>query len=256
MSKSKFSNIDEEDKVPDIKNPRDRRKKFKGKLPNKIIPFVSMDKLTHESWVSKRSKTGKSRRNLANFPAPFKAILCGQPSCGKTAVAKNIILRAKPMYDNIYICMEYEQSKEWDDIQGEYLNEIPEPSFFNPDEKNCIILEDWETDKRDVNLSKLFRISSSHCKVSIILLYQSWFRTIPLARRLCDVFIIWRLPDTNEMEMIARRIGYNTKDFMELFNTFCKTKYDNICFDKTPKSPAPLRLNIFQPIRKIRKINM
>ena len=234
--------------APVIRNPKDKRKKF-HKLPKRIIPFVTADKKNHEKW--------SKNRNLANFPAPSKILLIGSPNCGKTVVAQNIILRSRPMYDNVYVCMEHGSSLEWDEINPtEFLTEIPPPNFFDPDKKNLIVLEDWETDKRDSNLSKLFRVTSSHCKTSIMLLYQSFFRTIPLARRLCDVYVVWKLPDRNELEMIARRVGYNTKQFLELFDTFCKTKYDNITFDLTSNSPAPLRFNVFQPIRKQIKINM
>lgn len=225
---------------PKMRNPKDRRKRIK-KLPNRLIPFTTADKKNHEKWYP--------RRNLSNFPCPSKILLIGAPNCGKTSTAMNIILRSRPLYNNIYVVQEYQNSKEWDDINPtEYLTEIPEPEFFDGSKKNLIILEDFETDKKDVNLSKLFRITGSHCKTTIILLYQSFFRCIPLARRLSNVFIIYKLPDQNEMDLIARRIGINKKEFNLLFKKYTKTPYDSICFDKTSHTPAKIRLNIFQPI--------
>lgn len=221
----------------------DKRKKFKGKLPNKILPFTTADKKNHEKWHSKR--------NIANFPCPCKILVIGPPNVGKTSTVFNIVLRSKPMYDNVYIIQEFKNSAEYDELEPtEILDKIPPPEFFNGEEKNLIILEDFECNKNDVNLSKLFRITGSHCKTTIILLYQSFFRCMPLARRLSDVYIIYRMNDCNEMDMISRRVGYDKNHFNQLFNSFCNTKYDSICFDLTPHSPAPLRLNIFQPIRK------
>jgi hypothetical protein len=133
---------------------------------------------------------------------------------------------------------------------------VPPPEFFEKDAKNCVILEDYEANKKDENLSKLFRITSSHCNTTVILLYQSFTRTPPLFRRLCDVYIIYRLHDDNEMDIVAKRVGIPKQEFLQLFDTFCKNKYDNICIDLSPNSPAKLRLNVFTPIKKINKLSI
>ena len=66
-----------------------RRKKRKRelRLPNRLLALKNADKAFHESWHPKR--------NLLNFPHPFRAVLLGPPNTGKSATVKNLLLRAK-----------------------------------------------------------------------------------------------------------------------------------------------------------------
>jgi len=48
------------------------KKKFKGKLPNKIIVIPNKDKTRDEKWFP--------NRGIANFPSPFRMIITG--GCG------------------------------------------------------------------------------------------------------------------------------------------------------------------------------
>ena len=66
-----------------------KKKKKRVKLPNKIIPIPCADK---DGW----SEKWYPNRNLLNFPHSWRGVFCGPPSCGKTNLIKNIILRAQP----------------------------------------------------------------------------------------------------------------------------------------------------------------
>jgi hypothetical protein len=48
--------------------------------------------------------------------------------------------------------------------------------------------------------------------------------------------------------MIENRVGLPQDMLEELFNIVATGFYDNICIDRTKDTPAPLRLNIFNPI--------
>lgn len=63
-------------------------------LPNKIIPLRNQDKGFHERW--------SSDRNLLNIPHPFRTVCVGRPNCGKSTVIENMLIRADPMFDEIY----------------------------------------------------------------------------------------------------------------------------------------------------------
>jgi hypothetical protein len=58
----------EEEKKPDY------RKKFKNRLPNKIVPIKNADKTNHEKWYK--------GRNICNFPRPYRCILVGGVNSG------------------------------------------------------------------------------------------------------------------------------------------------------------------------------
>ena len=91
-----------------------------ARIPNTIIPIDNPDKLFHERWTN--------RRNLLNFPHPFRAVMLGPPNVGKTTICKNIILKAKPEFEEIFVIhCDPTYTQEYDDL-GEgctVLEEIP-----------------------------------------------------------------------------------------------------------------------------------
>jgi hypothetical protein len=236
--------MEEESKKPD------HRKKFKGRLPNKIVPIKNRDKQNHEAWYE--------HRNICNFPRPYRCILVGGVNSGKTLCAKNIILRAHPAFDRIILCHCDSESKEWSDLDIPeedqfYSNEIPPLEFFNgkpENEKWLVILEDIEfkNEGKNENLSTLFRYISTHKNTSVLLMYQNFITVPKIARRLANIFVIWKMPDRTQMETIGAKVGLKKGVLLDMFEKLCPNRYDNLCFDMTTNSPAPIRLNLFDKV--------
>ena len=105
----------------------------KQQLPNKIINFNSADKDFHQK---------PDENDIANFPSPVIAILFGNVNCGKTRIMKNILCHKSPVYERIVIYTPLEETNEYEDVDAELINEIPDLSFFDKDIRNCLILED------------------------------------------------------------------------------------------------------------------
>jgi hypothetical protein len=227
------------------------KKKFKGYLPNRIIALPCKDKANHEKWT-----TG---RNIANFPRPYRMINAGGVNAGKTTLCLNLILRAKPAFDNIYVVHASSTSRDYDalDIPEEnYLDDIPPPSFFPEEgspEHTLLILEDIEyrAEGKNENLSKLFRYCSTHKGVSILLNYQCLVKVPKIARRLANVFNIWKMPDRGHMSIIERKVGLDKGELKQMFEQLGDNHRTFFTFDLTANSPAPLRKDLFIPIKKV-----
>jgi hypothetical protein len=222
-------------------------KKKLARLPNSIFEIKNKDKVgTQEKW--------SKNRNLANFPKIFKMLIVGPPNRGKSLLAKHLILRMKPRFDEIYLCHIDPDTEEWLDIidKDHMLQEIPDIDYFADDRrsKKLIILEDWETDPKDQNLSNLFRYTSSHLNLSVMLLYQNWSSVIPLCRRLCNIFYIWPLIDKSSSSQFAKRVGLTPEELHKMYE-LCKSDYDSICIDLTVGSPAKYRLNTWHKLTKV-----
>lgn len=220
--------------------------KTKIKLPNKILPIPCSDKVGWtEHWYEKR--------NLLNIPHPWRSILCGPPSSGKSTVIKNMILRAKPPFEQI-IVVHYsaDDTTEWDDIGAEVVKEIPSPHDIAPECKKLMILEDLDLsslNKIDLgNLNRLYGYCSSHKNLSIACTTQNPFDVPTCARRVCNLFVLWKQPDINAMCIIASRTGLKSNDFLEIFDKHIKHDHGSLWIDLTKNSPAKLRIDGYNVI--------
>jgi hypothetical protein len=223
----------------------------KYKLPNEILKIENADKTFHEKW-----HTG---RDICDFPHPVRIGILGKVGLGKSTIAKNIFLRSQASdnpYEQLLIIHGSDSTKEWDDLEPTMiLNDIPDPQDLTQnDKKTMIIIDDFEMSglpKQSLkNLSSLFRFVSSHHNISIIICYQSFFDMPSIIKKCCNVFIIYRPNDRDELGTIARRVGMTKKDMLYIFDNFMKEKRDTLCIDMTEDSPAPLRKNLFTPIMK------
>jgi len=223
----------------------------KYKLPNEILKIENADKTFHEKW-----HTG---RDMCDFPHPVRIGILGKVGLGKSTIAKNIFLRSQASdnpYEQLLIIHGSDSTKEWDDLEPTMiLNDIPDPQDLTQnDKKTMIIIDDFEMSglpKQSLkNLSSLFRFVSSHHNISIIICYQSFFDMPSIIKKCCNVFIIYRPNDRDELGTIARRVGMTKKDMLYIFDNFMKEKRDTLCIDMTEDSPAPLRKNLFTPITK------
>ena len=224
----------------------------KYKLPNEIIKIENEDKKFHEAW--------HLGRDICDFPHPVRIGVLGKVGMGKSTLAKNIFLRTQAAderpYEQLIIIHGSDTTKEWDKLDPDMIiNDIPDPQDFTQnDKKTMIIIDDFEMSglpKQSLkNLSSLFRFVSSHHNISIIICYQSFFDMPAIIKKCCNVFIIYRPNDRDELGTIARRVGMTKKEMLYIFDNFMTNKRDTLCIDMTEDSPAPLQKNLFTPIIK------
>lgn len=224
------------------------KKKFL--LPDKIIPLPNPDKTFHEKWDEKRNKI--------NFPHPFRCCLLGSPNVGKTTIIKNIILRAKPEFEDIVIIhCDGEYTKEYDDLglKTAILKNIPAPEWWAGKVKTLVILDDLEFKqmKKDEqrNLDRLFGFVSTHKNISICCGSQDFFSLPSIIRRCTNIYILWRPNDMDNLNNISRKCGIPSLIFKKLFNTHIKEKRDSLWVDLTEKTPYKIRKNGFEIINII-----
>ena len=216
------------------------------KLPDKIIPIECSDKEGFtEAWTP--------GRNLLNIPHPWRGVFTGPPSSGKSCSIKNIIIRASPPFEEILIVhLDPEGTTEWDDVDAEYLQEIPEPTEFDRETKKLIIFEDLnlsDLPKDDRNkLNRIFGYSSSHCNLSVAITCQNAFDMSASLRRMASLYIIFRQPDVNALITLASRTGLKSAHMLYIMSRLLKKQHDSLWIDLKSGSPAPYRINGFKPI--------
>ncbi len=216
-------------------------------LPDVLIPIPNPDKGFHEKW--------KRNRNKLNFPHPFRATICGPPGAGKTNSIKNIILRADPPFQTIYVIhCDSGYTKEYKDIEGvKMLDSIPPPESWDGKQKTLVVLDDCEYKalKKDQlkNLDRLCGYCSTHKNISVVNAVQELFTLPTIVRRCSNLWVLWRPNDWDSLNTIGRKLGKTAADFRALF-ALCTGFRDSIWIDQTPHSPYPMRKNGFELIDK------
>ena len=217
------------------------------KLPNRIIVLPNKDKEFHEKW--------NPGRNMLNFPHPFRAVFLGPPNVGKGNTLKNLIMRSKPAFEEIFcIHCDPEFTQEWNDCDVQMLAEIPEPGEWEGAVKTLVILDDLEfkgmSKIQRRNLDRLYGFVSTHKNISVILCSQDCFNVPPIVRRCSNLWVLWKTPDLDAMSLCARKAGMNKKDFLSIFSRLLPSFHDSLWIDMTSKTPYPLRKNGFEMIEK------
>lgn len=215
-------------------------------LPKQIIPIKNPDKLFHEKWTKKR--------DMLNIPSPARILLFGKPNVGKTTIIKNILLRAKPPYEEIIICHpDAEYTQEWNDIDATIINQIPAPPEWSGNNvKTLCIIDDMEFKTMDkeqkYNLDRLFGYVSTHKNVNVMLASQNFFNPPPIVRRCCNMFILWNNHDYNSMAQTAGKTGLTAKQLQALFKIVGDGR-NSLWLDLTSGSPYKIRKNGYELIQ-------
>jgi hypothetical protein len=234
------------------KKTRKRKPKPKkiGRAPRKIIPLKNPDKKMHEYY--------KSNDNPIRFPKPFKCCISGRPNSGKSLLALHIIFshqEKKPKFDEIHIihgCRDTHTS-EWDRIEPTSTRQdIPSYEEFDPTINTLLIFDDTDYTalKNDelMKLSELVRFGSSHCNISCIFLTQVFFRIPKIIKDCCNVFIIFRPTDLDELATIGRRVGLKKKKITDIFNKHLPKWRDSLLVNLIPDAPYKFSKNMFEPL--------
>jgi|TARA_R110000764_G_scaffold17132_2_gene47168 hypothetical protein len=226
---------------------RSKKKKVKHRLPNELIAIPCADKAFHERWYK--------GRNMLNFPHPWRGVFLGPPNCSKTTTIKNIILRAKPEFEEIFcIHCDAEYTKEWDDCEVQMLKDIPAPEEWLGEVKTLVILDDLEYKGMDktqkANLDRLFGFVSTHKNISVALTSQDPFNVPPIVRRCANLWVLWPMTDIDAMSNTARKTGLKTDNFRSIFKQLMAGQRDGLWLDMTQGSPYPQRKNGYEIISK------
>jgi hypothetical protein len=222
-----------------------KKKKKDGKLPNELLYLPNKDKAFHEKW--------SNSRNMLNIPHPFRAVALGPPNMGKTNIVKNILIRAKPEFEEVFLLhCNGEYTKEYDDCNVQLLDEIPSPQQWAGVVKTLVIIDDLELKTlskiHNRNLDRLFGHVSTHCNISVILCSQDAFNVPASIRRCVNLFILWKTRDLDSMATMARKSGMKSGHLNSIFEQLMMQPRDSLWIDLTDNSPFPLRKNGFVPI--------
>ena len=229
-------------------------------LPCKIIPFQNGDKTAEETWASPIKNRA---RDIGNFPNPSRVLLIGPPGGGKSTLVKNLVIHQRPRFDEVYLIHEdagatrdyedLEPTAEMSDVPDlDFWSELPEKDDRGRVIKRAVICDDLELThahkERKRNLGILFRYASSHKNLTVYFCHQSFFDLPSLIKKMSNVFIVWKPRARNEVSLIENRVGLKKGDLSLLFAQVATGSRDSICIDHTLGTPAPLRLNVWEPL--------
>ena len=183
---------------------------------------------------------------------PSVLIVCGKKGSGKTNLTLNLISKATPLYDRIVIVHGAgESSSEYEDLidGSEVVDSIPGPDFWDPDQKNCLVIEEqpWGMFNR-AQMSAAERcvnFTSSHRSVQVFIVVQNIGVLCPTIKRAMDYLCI--APHAGCLDQLydlKRRTGV---DFKLLMEDICQDRHDFVCMDFTGHGPK-LRRNMFDVI--------
>ena len=228
------------------KKKRKARKKKIGRAPREFIVLKNKDKGFHESY--------KKRDSPIRFPHPFRLACLGGVNSGKSLTIKNVILahaRRKPKFREVIVVNPNTQTREYDDLDITCLRTtIPAMDEMDQSVKKLVVLDDYDftnMGKEEMTrLSELVRYGSTHCNCSVIISHQSWFRVPKIAKDCCNVFIIWRPKDIDELHTIGRRVGLKKEEITQIFKDHMPNWRDSLLINHSIGAPYIYGKNLFK----------
>jgi hypothetical protein len=205
-----------------------------------LAVFENKDKEFHETWTSVRKPM--------NITHPFRCILSGPPSCGKTSMIMNLLMSNDPEFEEVIVVhCDPEYTQEYDDLNAIMCDEIPAPNEWEGKKKTLVILDDLEykqmSKDQKRNLDRLFGFVSTHKNISVCLSSQDIFQIPTACRRCTNLWCLWRMDDMDSIKVLSRKINLSAKSIQYLFDKYLTDTHDSIMIDNTHKSPYPIRKN-------------
>jgi hypothetical protein len=220
------------------------------KAPMSIVALSNPDKKKHEYY--------KEAQNPIRFPKPFKCCISGKPNSGKSLLAIHIILAhqaRRPAFDEIHIIhgIANTHTSEWDRIEPTSVRQdIPSYEEYNPEKRTLLVFDDTDytmtTSAEMTRLSELVRFGSSHCNISCLFITQVFFRVPKVIKDCCNVFIIFRPTDLDELSTLGRRVGLKKEEITHMFNEFLPHWRDSLLINLIPNAPYKFGKNLFERI--------
>lgn len=256
----------DEEEEEEFEQKRHKQKKRKHGTPTEYLVYHNPDKTTH---------TKPPEYNECQPGHPARIIVVGKPGCGKRSVMYNILENYDIEFDTVTEVHASANSEEHDifkdpednyDYQcwqwsqiGDGTNDpypligLPPISRFekrNPDgsQMNHLLIMDeppceWPTKMRR-EVGTLMNYNSTHNSCTIFLITQH-FQNLPVQiREAATHFVFFPTPNKLQCNFMASKAGC---DLYNLFQRFCRSKYDSIMVDMTQEGPR-VRRNIYEVI--------
>jgi len=217
---------------------------------NKLFVIKNADKGWHEKWTKKR--------NLCNFPHPFRMALIGPPSCGKTSAAQNVVAPQDPPFEELIVVhVDGDYSVEWDNCEPtEITDEMPDYKKLDGSVKRLIVFEDFHVKNLPTSdkklLDRLFGYASTHKNTSVVICQQDPSAIPPVVRRMSNVFVLWRGTDMKVLEEYGQRMGLERGKLTKYFKDHIDKddRHSAIWIDLTSGTHAPVRKNCFEKLER------
>ena len=217
-------------------------------LENKLIFIPNPDKVNLDvNYVEGESNV--------RFALPFRLILAGSVSTGKTTLALNIIIQRQlrePRFEQIHIIHGLETSREYDAIEPTSIRmNIPHISDFPHDRRILLVFDDVEFTKlkrQDLrNLCQIVR-TASHCGMSLIFVNQVFVSIPKTIRDNANCFVVFKPTDLDSMSTLGRRISLDKKKIKHVFDNICPNWHDSLMVNFTKGAPYRYSRNLFEKI--------
>jgi len=230
-----------------LKKRKRKVKKKKEKLPRKIIATGNKDKDSFkDDWYE--------GRDPLDFPRPYRCVLSGPPSSGKSCIIKNIMARGD--FDEVYLCHTDSTTNEYDDVDIVWQDtKLPEIEMVRGarDVNKLLIIEDMDLTRMSKEerhtLDRICGNVSSHSNLSIFYTSQDPISVPLCVRRTANIFILWPQPDLIALHAMARRTGKDQEMYQKFFSK-CTGPHDAVWLDLTKQTPYPIRLNGYTMLDK------
>ena len=155
---------------------------------------------------------------------PSRIIACGPCNVGKSLILLNLMMRADPPFDRIVIYHNDPESEEYDQVDEDYVSEVPSIDYFDKNEKSLLVFEDinFKDMKRDqmALVDRYYGCWSTHHNISVWSTFQDPFSCPPRIRRLANIVILWNNGDADSMTEPSRKLGLQAKYLRYIFRQY------------------------------------